>query len=104
MRIAYVFYESGLWINVRYTVDDPKRRAVGFKLSEGMEVPVELASRFKFASRKSNLAGSIRGPTSRSRTSTDPARRGQASAAGPFKHLPSLVVNLRHRIPLCWGG
>src|SRR5437762_11804938 len=48
IRMAYVFYESGLSINVMYTVDDPKKRAVGFKLSEGMEVPAELASRFKF--------------------------------------------------------
>ena len=46
IRMAYVFYESGLSINVMYTVDDPKKRAVGFKLSEGMEVPLELASRF----------------------------------------------------------
>jgi hypothetical protein len=61
IRIAYVFYESGLSINVMYTFDDPKKRAVGFKLSEGMEVPVELASRFKFARQKSKLAGSIRG-------------------------------------------
>jgi hypothetical protein len=61
IRIAYVFYESGLSINVMYTVDDPKERAVGFKLSEGMEVPAELASRFKFASQKSKLAGTIRG-------------------------------------------
>src|SRR5690349_16427286 len=61
IRMAYVFYESGLSINVMYTVDDPNRRAVGFKLSEGMEVPVELASRFKFASQKSKLAGTIRG-------------------------------------------
>ena len=59
--IAYVFYESGLSINVMYTVDDPKKRAVGFKLSEGMEVPAELASRFKFARQKSRLAGTIRG-------------------------------------------
>jgi hypothetical protein len=44
-----------------YTVDDPKKRAVGFKLSEGMEVPAELASRFKFARQKSKLAGTIRG-------------------------------------------
>ena len=29
IRIAYVFYESGLSINVMYTVDDPKKRAVG---------------------------------------------------------------------------
>jgi hypothetical protein len=61
IRIAYVFYESGLSINVMYTVDDAKKRAVGFKLSEGMEVPAELASRFKFARQKSKLAGTIRG-------------------------------------------
>ena len=61
IRMAYVFYESGLSINVMYTVDDPKKRAVGFKLSEGMEAPAELASRFKFARQKSKLAGTIRG-------------------------------------------
>jgi len=61
IRMAYVFYESGLSINVMYTVDDPNRRAVGFKLSDGMEVPSELASRFKFARQKSKLAGTIRG-------------------------------------------
>ena len=60
IRMAYVFYESGLSINVMYTVDDPKKRAVGFKLSEGMEIPAELAS-FKFARQKSKLAGTIRG-------------------------------------------
>jgi hypothetical protein len=61
IRIAYVFYEIGLSINVMYTVDDPQKRAVGFKLSEGMDVPAELASRFKFATQKSKLAGTIRG-------------------------------------------
>jgi hypothetical protein len=61
IRIAYVFYESGLSINVMYTIDGAKKRAVGFKLSEGMEVPAELASRFKFARQKSKLAGTIRG-------------------------------------------
>ena len=61
IRIAYVFYESGLSINVMYTVDAPTKRAVGFKLSEGMEVPAELAARFKFARQKSRLAGTIRG-------------------------------------------
>ena len=61
IRIAYVFYESGLSINVMYTIDDAKKRAVGFKLSEGMEVPAELASKFKFARQKSKLAGTIRG-------------------------------------------
>ncbi len=61
IRMAYVFYESGLAVNVMYTVDDPKKRAVGLKLSEGMEVPAELASQFKFARQKSRLAGTIRG-------------------------------------------
>jgi hypothetical protein len=61
IRMAYVFYESGLSINVMYTLDDAGKRAVGFKLSEGMEVPEELASRFKFARQKSRLAGTIRG-------------------------------------------
>jgi hypothetical protein len=61
IRWAYVFYESGLSINVLYTLDDKKKRAVGFKLSDGMEVPPELASSFKFAKQKSKLAGTIRG-------------------------------------------
>ena len=61
IRMAYVFYESGLSINVMYTIEEGKKRAVGFKLSEGMEVPEELASRFKFARQKSKLAGTIRG-------------------------------------------
>jgi hypothetical protein len=62
IRMAYVFYESGLSINVMYTLDGPSpKRAVGFKLSDGMEVPDELASRFKFARQKSKLAGTIRG-------------------------------------------
>ncbi len=61
IRMAYVFYESGLSINVMYAIDNPKKRAVGFKLSAGMEVPAELAGRFKFATQKSKLAGTIRG-------------------------------------------
>jgi hypothetical protein len=58
IRMAYVFYESGLSINVMY---GPEKRAVGFKLSDGMDIPDELASRFKFARQKSRLAGTIRG-------------------------------------------
>ena len=34
---------------------------MGFKLSDGMEVPEELASRFTFARQRSKLAGTIRG-------------------------------------------
>ncbi|HKK41296.1 MAG TPA: hypothetical protein VJ963_02720, partial [Bacteroidales bacterium] len=61
LRITYVFYESGLSINVMYSINDPKKRAVGFKLSEGMDVPEELEGKFKFAKQKSKLAGTIRG-------------------------------------------
>lgn len=61
IRWTYVFYESGLSINVLYELDGPKpKRAVGFKLSEGMDIPDELAS-FKFARQRSKLAGTIRG-------------------------------------------
>lgn len=55
-----VFYESGLAINVLYTLAEGGKRAVGFKLSDGMEVPEELSS-FKFVRQKSKLAGTIRG-------------------------------------------
>ena len=61
IRMAYVFYESGLSINVMYSIDSAGKRAVGFKLSDGMEIPEELATRFKFARQKSKLAGTIRG-------------------------------------------
>jgi hypothetical protein len=61
IRFAYVFYESGLSINVMYGLEEGAKRAVGFKLSEGMQVPEELASKFKFATQKSKLAGVIRG-------------------------------------------
>ena len=60
-RWAYVFYASGLSINVMYGLEPGSKRAVGFKLSDGMPVPDELASRFKFARQKSKLAGTIRG-------------------------------------------
>ncbi|GAA1978220.1 hypothetical protein GCM10009817_18360 [Terrabacter lapilli] len=60
VRWSYVFYESGLSVNVLWTLADGGKRAVGFKLSDGMEVPAELAD-FKFARQKSKLAGTIRG-------------------------------------------
>lgn len=60
IKWIYVFYENGLSINVLYTIEDKKKRAVGFKLSDGMEIPEELG-KFKFARQKSKLAGTIRG-------------------------------------------
>jgi hypothetical protein len=62
IRMDYVFYQSGLAVNAMYTLADAGKRAVGFKLSEGMEIPEELAAAgFKFARQKSKLAGVIRG-------------------------------------------
>lgn len=61
VRWTCVFYESGLAINVLYSLEDGGKRAVGFKLSMGMEIPAELATKFKFARQKSKLAGEIRG-------------------------------------------
>jgi hypothetical protein len=60
-RMSYVFFESGLVVNAMYTLETAAKRAVGFKLSQGMDVPVELSSTFKFARQKSKLAGEIRG-------------------------------------------
>jgi len=60
IRWTFVFYQSGLAINVLYTLDSKGKRAVGFKLSDGMEVPPELSG-FKFVRQKSKLAGTIRG-------------------------------------------
>jgi hypothetical protein len=61
VRWAYVFYQSGLVINLLYGLEGEKpKRAIGFKLSEGMDVPEELGA-FKFARQKSKLAGTIRG-------------------------------------------
>lgn len=61
VRWTYVFFESGLSVNVLYTVDSPKKRAVGFKLCMDMPIPEELETKFKFARQKSKLAGEIRG-------------------------------------------
>jgi hypothetical protein len=60
-RMSYVFFESGLAVNVMYTIADASKRAVGFKLSQGMDIPEELATKVKFARQKSTLAGEIRG-------------------------------------------
>lgn len=61
IRWTHVFFESGLAVNVLYTLGEAGKRAVGFKLSMGMDIPDELATKFKFARQKSKLAGEIRG-------------------------------------------
>lgn len=61
IKMAYVFYENGLVVNVMYTLEEGGKRAVGFKLSDGMDIPEEFEGKFKFARQKSKLAGTIRG-------------------------------------------
>src|ERR1700712_1375095 len=61
IRMAYVFYESGLSINVMYTIAEGGKRAVGFKLPGGVDVPDGPATPLNSARQKSKLAGTIRG-------------------------------------------
>lgn len=61
IKFAYVFYQNGLVVNVMYALDEGGKRAVGFKLADGMPIPVEFEGKFKFARQKSKLAGTIRG-------------------------------------------
>src|SRR5436309_5504751 len=83
IRMAYVFYESGLSINVMYTVDAPRSGRSGSSSPKGWKSP-------RSSPRGSSSRGRSRGwpelfavPSSRSRTSTDPARlpRGQSPPA-----------------------
>ena len=61
VRWTYIFFESGLAVNVLYDTEPGGKRAVGFKLSMAMPIPDELATKFKFARQKSKLAGESRG-------------------------------------------
>lgn len=55
------WYDNGLAVNVLYTLEEGGKRAVGFKLSDGIEIPKEFEGKFKFARQRSKLAGEIRG-------------------------------------------
>lgn len=59
------YYEDGMVLNLLYEKVGQEgkkpKRAVGIKLSVGMEVPKELEGKFKFARQRSKLAGEIRG-------------------------------------------
>lgn len=58
---SHVYYDNGLAVNVLYTIAEGGKRAVGFKLSNGIEIPKEFEGKFKFARQRSKLAGEIRG-------------------------------------------
>ncbi len=67
IRIAAVIYESGLSINATYPIDNPNKRAVGFKLYGGIDVlrssPLGSSSRGRSRSRPEPSAA----PTSSSK-------------------------------------
>ena len=90
--MAHASYESGLSINVMYTVDDPKKRAAGFKLSEGMEVPARPEPRrvaywsgsghaSRFATR--TAPGAAAAPDRAARAGWSPGRDRACPAARP---------------------
>lgn len=58
---SHVYYDNGLAVNVLYTLAEGGKRAVGFKLSNGIDIPKEFEDKFKFARQRSKLAGEIRG-------------------------------------------
>ncbi|MEW6856736.1 phage tail protein [Streptococcus iniae] len=58
---SHVYYDNGLAVNVLYTLEEGGKRAVGFKLSNGIDIPKEFEGKFKFARQRSKLAGEIRG-------------------------------------------
>jgi hypothetical protein len=55
-----LYFADGLAVNVLWTKAEGGKRAVGFKLSEGMAPPAELDA-FKWVRQRSKLAGEIRG-------------------------------------------
>jgi hypothetical protein len=84
IRIAYVFYESGLSINVMYTVDDPRSGRSGSSCPKRWKSPQSSPHGSSSRSRSRSWPGPFAAPTSPSRTSTDPrpALRCKSPPAG----------------------
>ena len=72
IRIAYVFYGSGLSINVMYTLDDPSKRAVGSNSQKGWKSPRSSPRGSSSRRRSRSWPEPSAVPTSPSRTTTDP--------------------------------
>ncbi|MFV0556317.1 MAG: hypothetical protein ACK5LM_04355 [Lactovum sp.] len=61
-RFVWVVFKTGLDINVTYNLTNKKRRAVGFKLAEGVTEPkIFEEKKLKFYKMKDKVAGVIRG-------------------------------------------
>ena len=72
IRMAYVFYESGLSINVMYTVDDSGKRRSGSSSPKGWKSPQSSPHGSSSRGRSRSWPEPFAVPTSSSRTSTDP--------------------------------
>ena len=72
IRWTHVFYEDGLAINVLYTLADAGKRAVGFKLSDGMDVPAEARRSPSSRARSPSSPAPSAAPSSSSKAKTDP--------------------------------
>jgi hypothetical protein len=75
IRMAYVFYESGLSINVMYTVDDAKKRRSASSSPKGWKSPRSSLRGLSSRGRNRSWPEPFAVPTSTSRTSTDPPDR-----------------------------
>jgi hypothetical protein len=84
IRIAYVFYQSGLSINVMYTVDTPTSGRSGSSSPTGWKSPRSSRRGSSSRVRSRSWPAPFAGPTSRSRTNTDsgPALRDQSDEIG----------------------
>lgn len=80
IRMAYVFYESGLSINVMYTVDDPKSARSGSSSPRGWRCPRSSPPGSSSPGRSRSSPGRSAVRTSSSRTSTEPRAAGARQA------------------------
>ena len=71
IRMAYVFYESGLSINVMYTVDDGGKRAVGLSSRTGWKSPRSSRRDSSSRGRSRGWPGLFEARSSCSKTSTE---------------------------------
>jgi hypothetical protein len=79
IRIAYVFYESGLSINVMYTVDDPRSGRSGSSSPKGWKSPRSLLRGSSSQARSRSWPEPFAVPSSPSRTTTDLDPRARLS-------------------------
>lgn len=88
-RMDYVFYESGLKINVMFGIEDGAKHAVGLKSS--MDVPQQLAAMFRFARQEWKPTGVVRGTYFAIKGEYRERQRGAASDEPPRRRTTGRV-------------